>query len=379
MGLSPTFSTGMQDSPQVVPNRLLPDRAPPTAAVVGTTNDMSSEVVFAGPYRLTPIADTSDRFADFAPYVASVNNHGVVAFQAALRGGGSGVFSGTGGHISTLAHSASGSLSAVESHPDINDSGSVSFYASFETGRQGVVVARDAELRILAENAGPLGPTMDEDGTVAFRAGLESGDSGVFAGSGSRVTTIATTGSVLNGFHGLPVISRGGSVLFCADRAAGGRGIYLGDGESPTAIVETDEYFAKLGHFPTRNWSGTVAFVAALHGGESGVFTTTSRQITTVIDTSSAFESFRGVLLDKAGTVVFYATPRGGELGVFSGPDPKRDRILGVGASLYGSTVADFALNPVSINDLGQIAIRVKLANDLQLVLRADPIAPRHG
>ena len=60
-----------------------------------------------GSYTLTRIADTSDRFADFAPYVASVNDHGVVAFQATTRDGGSGVFAGSGGPISTLVDTAS--------------------------------------------------------------------------------------------------------------------------------------------------------------------------------------------------------------------------------------------------------------------------------
>ena len=36
-------------------------------------------------FTLMPIADTSDRFSDFAPYVASINDAGTVAFQATLR------------------------------------------------------------------------------------------------------------------------------------------------------------------------------------------------------------------------------------------------------------------------------------------------------
>ena len=58
---------------------------------------------------------------------------------------------------------------------------------------------------------------------------------------------------------------------------------------------------------------------------------------------------------------------------MFSGPDPVNDCLLGLGAALLGSAIVDFALNPVSINDRGQVAIRVKLANELQLILRADP------
>jgi hypothetical protein len=93
----------------------------------------------------------------------------------------------------------------------------------------------------------------------------------------------------------------------------------------------------------------------------------------TVIDSSGTFESFRGVLLSNAGRIVFYATPRGGQLGIFTGPDPATACLLSLGAPLFGSAIADFALNPVSINNDGQVAVRVVLADQRQLVLRADP------
>jgi len=44
-----------------------------------------------------------------------------------------------------------------------------------------------------------------------------------------------------------------------------------------------------------------------------------------------------------------------------------------VGGTLCDSTVAGFALNPVSINSAGQLAIRVMLEGGRQLILRADP------
>jgi hypothetical protein len=40
--------------------------------------------------------------------------------------------------------------------------------------------------------------------------------------------------------------------------------------------------------------------------------------------------------------------------------------------TLFGSTVAGLALNPVSINDAGQLAIRVMLDSGRQLILRAN-------
>ena len=47
------------------------------------------------PFSRTVIATTGERFSGFAPYAASVNDAGMVAFQATLREGGSGVFTGS--------------------------------------------------------------------------------------------------------------------------------------------------------------------------------------------------------------------------------------------------------------------------------------------
>ena len=87
----------------------------------------------------------------------------------------------------------------------------------------------------------------------------------------------------------------------------------------------------------------------------------------------AAFESFRGVLINRTGLVVFYATPVGGRLGIYKGPDPVRDRVLSIGDPIFQSTMVEFALNPVSVNEKGQIAIRVNLEDGRQVILRADP------
>ena len=72
----------------------------------------------------TVIATTGERFSDFAPYVASVNDEDNMAFQAALRGGGTGVFTGNGGAIAKVAGPTL--LAGVRSHPDLNNSGGTS-------------------------------------------------------------------------------------------------------------------------------------------------------------------------------------------------------------------------------------------------------------
>jgi len=327
----------------------------------------------AGSYEFTPIASTGDRFTDFVPYVPAVNNLGVVAFQATLRAGGSGVFAGSGGQLSSITVVPMDSVRDVCSHPDIDDRGSACYYANLTSGRRAVVLVRDGRISTLVGNAGPLGPTINEHGTMAYRTGAESEATGIFTRSDGLVTPIAATGEVFSAFLGLPVINGRGRVAFRADLASGGQGVYTGDGGPPVVVAQTGRIFSDLGQFPVMDDAGSVAFCASLAGGGSGVFVASAGDIETIIDTSGAFESFRGVLLAEEGGLIFYATPRGGKLGVFCGPDPERDCLLSVGAPFLGSTVVDFALNPVSINRVGQIAIRVKLANNEQFVLRADP------
>ena len=329
-------------------------------------------------FSLTVIATTDDRFSGFAPYVASVNDAGTVAFQAALRVGGTGVFTGSGGAVAEVVGPAL--LAAVTSHPDLNNAGAMSFYGDLLGGGQGVFLLRDGRLQAVADthgpfaSIGPLGPTMNETGTVAFRADRAQGVSGIFAGDGAAVTAVADTERLWSRFHGLPVITSDETVVFRADREDGVQGIYAGRGGSIRTVAETGETFETLGLFPSANDRGTVAFAATMRAGGGGLFTAEEGRITRIIDTDGAFEACRGALITNAGAVVCIATPPGGNLGLFAGPDPQLDRILAIGDPLLDSTVAEFGSNPVSVNAAGNVAISASLADGSQLILRADPI-----
>ncbi len=326
----------------------------------------------------TVIATTGERFTDFEPYVASVNDAGTVAFQAELRGGGTGVFIGDGGEVTEAAGPAH--LAGVTSHPDLNGAGNTSFYGDLAGGGQGVLLVREGNLETLAgtrggfAGIGPLGPTMNEAGTVAFRADRATRVSGVFTADRAAVTTVAETDGRWCRFHGLPVIDRGGTVVFRADRGDGVEGVYaVRDGVTET-VAETGDFFATLARFPSVDDHGTVAFAATLSGGGAGVFTVDAHVITQVTEPDGAFETYRGALITGTGTVIFIATPRCGSLGLFVGPDPEADRIVALGDALFDSSVAEFAANPVSVNAAGQVAVRTTLADGRQLILRVDPV-----
>jgi hypothetical protein len=323
------------------------------------------------------IATTDDRFSDFAPYVPSVNDDATVAFQATLRGGGTGVFTGDGGAITEIAGPTL--LAGVTSHPDLNNSGATCFYGTSVTGAEGVFLLREGRLQMIAGTRdgfaviGPLGPTMNEAGKVAFRAEQTAGVSGIFAGDFAAVATLADAEGGWKEFHGLPVIDGRGTVLFRADREDGVQGLYAAGGGTIETVAETGDVFETLAPFPSTNEGGTVAFAATLRAGGAGIFTSSDDGPVQLLDTDHAFESYRGALINTVGEVVFTATRRGGSLGLFAGPDPDADRILALGSALFGSSVTDLAANPVSVDARGHVAVRCALADGRQFILRADP------
>jgi hypothetical protein len=330
-------------------------------------------------HTLTLIAETNDRFADFAPYVASINDAGVVAFQATLQDGGSGIFAGSGATVSALAESATSIVARFQSHPDITREGGSCVYGALASGVEAVLFIEGGEVFPVAHTSGsfarigPLGPTMNDGGAIAFRADLASGASGIFTWRrGDSLVKVADT-TEFAAFHGLPVINGHGDIVFRADRRDGVRGIYISRGQTLETVIEARGELSDIGLFPCINDEGAVVFSAAIEGGGSGIFRASGGRVTMVVDTKSAFESFRGALINDAGSIFFYATPRGGQLGIHAAADPDGGAIVSIGDPLFDSTVVELALNPVSVNDRDQLAIRLRLASGRGLIVRADP------
>ena len=329
-------------------------------------------------YSLTTIAESGQRFRDFRPYVAAINDDGLVAFQATLARGETGIFVGRGGPVTTLCESG-GNLRSIDSHPDIDASGRCCSYGTDRSGRRGVFMLTDGRPELLADDAGPLGPTINSRGDIAFRSAVPGGVAGIRIARDNTISTIADTRHFA-AFHGIPVVNSSGQVAFRADLAPDRAVIMLATppaSNSPidphilSTIATADDDLASLGSFPALDDTGTVAFAAVLQSGRSGIFSVSQGRRSLLLETGDAFESCRGVLLGP--TPIFFATPRGGTLGIFTGPDPKTDELLRIGSPFMGSAVADFALNSVSINRSGQLALRIALADGRQFILRADP------
>ncbi|HEY9102429.1 hypothetical protein, partial [Chitinimonas sp.] len=135
------------------------------------------------PYTLTILAANDGRFVDFAPYVASINDQGVVAFQATLADGHSGVFVSNGTTTTDIAvtTAADSPVQRFASHPDINRAGVLSVYAELKGGEEALLLYAGGEMTATGvqdsfKGIGPLGPTMNEAGAVAFRGTLPGGE-----------------------------------------------------------------------------------------------------------------------------------------------------------------------------------------------------------
>jgi hypothetical protein len=325
---------------------------------------------------LAPIAETGARFAAFGPYVPAIDRRGEVVFQATLHDGTTGIFSGSREREPAALTLGQAGGDTHTSHPAVDGQGRTVVYARHPTAGERLLRIDRGTASTLASRAqgftriGPLGPTTNEAGEVAFR-GDANGRAGVFLARAGAIEAIATAGGGARGFadfHGLPVVDARGRVLFRADRHGGTAGIYLADAGRLELIVQTGKTFRALGAFPSIDHDAErVAFSATRHDGGAGIFVARRGRVETVVEAGGGFESVRGALLG-GGKLVFFATPRGGSLGVYGGPDPVADRIVGFGDEVHGSPVVDLALNSVSVDPTGGLALRLGLARGAEVI-----------
>jgi hypothetical protein len=318
---------------------------------------------------LVVVARTGTEFERFDPYVPAMAEDGRVAFQAMLSSGGSGVFVGSpeGGEAACVLRLPAGE-GRVVSHPDV-DGPAACCYVEEPSGDTALWLVRGGDVRRVAGACGPLGPTM-AGGHVAYRAGA-GGDPGVFVSDGTRVVEVDRVGGNVAGFEGLPVVTPTGAVAYRVNIEGGGHEIRLYEQGRICTIAATGPGFASLGRFPMINARHEVVFAATTPDGRDGLFVWRDGRAAQAAEAGDAFESTRGGLIGDDGTLYLIATPRGGGLGVFADA-AAREPIIQVGMPLLGSHVTELALNPVSVNAAGQVAIRIALADGRGVIARSD-------
>ncbi|MBS1516874.1 MAG: hypothetical protein JSS91_02175 [Bacteroidetes bacterium] len=331
------------------------------------------------------IAETGDRFKDFSPYVASVNNLGEVAFQAELENGDSGIFIGNGNSIIKAADTSADSFIEFYSHPDINDNKSMCFYAEMRTGRQAVVLLKNgrSEVISLTENncgiVGPLGPSINENDSVTFRADMNKDYSGIYVGGTSGFKKIADTENIYKEFYGIPVINNSGSVAYRAKLKNGSHGIFIYGNVTGEFKTDSISGFSDIGNFFGFNDTGILVFKAVDKNGTEGIFCYNDGQYITIAEKNDQFESFRNAFINNSGKIFFSANSENGHMGLYECSGENILKVLSNGDTMFDSVVEETAVNAVSFNDLNQISIRIKLKDGRQIILLSEPTKPVHA
>jgi hypothetical protein len=331
----------------------------------------------AATFVFTKIADSTGPVNTFRE--PSINTGGTVVFWAHLDTGISGIFTGIGGPITSIADT-SGPFSGFDEFPFINDGGRVAFRAGLDTGGEGIFIGSGGPTTVIATTGGTFNgfaaPTINNGGTVAFPASLSVGGNGIFIDSGGQIATLYDTSGTFSGFLGgsFP-INDGGTAAFRATLDAGGEGIFSGSGGTPTTIADTSAAFSSFSGPPSINDGGTVAFRASLgFTGISGIFKGSGGPLTTIADTSGPFGGFGEPSINRGGTVAFWALLDAGGEGIFTGPDPVADKVISTGDLLFGSTVTALGVSRVGLNDAGEVAFRAMLSDGTIGIYRADPV-----
>ncbi|MGH7535232.1 MAG: hypothetical protein ACREMG_06570, partial [Gemmatimonadales bacterium] len=134
-----------------------------------------------------------------------------------------------------------GTFTKLHSPPAINPAGTVVFTADRAAGGQGIFTGSGGPLTTIAQSGGPFlsvgGNTINADGTVVVWVTLAAGGDAIFTGNGGPLTLVAdTTAGVFSSLWGRASIDAAGTVVFGGSLAAGGSGIFAGSG-GPTRTI----------------------------------------------------------------------------------------------------------------------------------------------
>ena len=338
-------------------------------------------------YNFTEIADTSGNLKALG--IPVINNLGIVGFKAQLDEGGNSLFSSDGYTTTTIADTSS-NFSFIGDDVSINDVGTIAFIAGQSRQNPQVVGVYTSDGKTLKTII--TTPTTDENG-VGFRANsfeeVSINNTGIVAliesissraqivliGDGSNTKQISRSASPL--FSGLQISDRG-NVVFSYYILE----IYTGDISTTTLIASARGFSDGKVDFvtnPSFNNSGTFAYIIGSGDTvknefiQSEVVTKKGNTTTTVAGTSGDFNNFGSTSINDRGTVAFIANLDAGGEGIFTGNNPKTDKVIATGDSLFGYTVVDLDFASEGLNNSGQITFVAKLANNTQVVVRANP------
>ncbi|HEX6960916.1 MAG TPA: choice-of-anchor tandem repeat NxxGxxAF-containing protein [Lacipirellula sp.] len=314
-------------------------------------------------YRFINIADTNGPF-NFFQSAVSISDSGVVAFSAMQDNGVNGIYTGSGGPITTIADT-DGPFRTFGLPLAINANGTVAFTANYDDPFEGggLFTSNGGEVTPIARSGirDPLSlvtaPSINDSGTVAFYA--EPRDprmaKGIFTGNGGPLTTIADETGPIRGLVFRTSINESGTVAFQASRDVGGFGVFRGDGQT-LALIST---FITPGTHSSINDHGLVAF-AGRSGDVRGIFAGEGGGVEILVDPPQLGVTL-SPSLNNSGAVAFRGQNAAGG-GIFVGGRDGTDAVIRDGAPLFNSTLF-FLIDAPVMNNRGDIAFHYELAN----------------
>lgn len=362
----------------------------------------SGERAIGATYAFTNIADNTMQASFGAPFHSfhfpSVSNGNVVSFSG--RAGDttvSGVFSGSGGALTTIAKTGDtsplGTFTAFYLWPVSSEAGVTAFVAR-STGGDGIYTGNGGPVTTIAKKGdpAPVGtfsafddtPQVD-NGVAVFVASYDGGaNEGVFTKNGGNLTTIAKkgdapAGTVLSTF----ATSRidGDVISFGANTNA----IFKSQGGLITKIVAGGDA-APTGVFDAirnpHSLSGqTVAFSADFpFVTNAGIFTGSGGPLTTIAKTGDPAPdgTFGTIMLAPSivdDTVAFRASYTGGQRIIVS-KSGQLSEVIKTGDPLFGSTVSGVQTGTFALDQSGSgsLAFLYTLANGRSGVALAQPV-----
>ena len=309
-------------------------------------------------------------------------------------------------------------MTAIPSDPTINELGEVAFQGNLrrlttraECGtteqrarRQGVFLGSGGPLTTIAHTINQPGgdfiseflvadQSVNDAGNVAIIPELDlTFDQGLFVGSkqGNIEKRFLVSEGQFGGVSSRVSLNEVGQVAFQTTLQGPfprTQGIFLSnpDGSFKTIADSTGE----IASFdaPSLNNSGTVAFLGSkfVNGIQVlGIFASNGGPVSTVVDSTGPFASFREPSFNDFGEVAFTADldefgPGGVPIqGVFTGDDPKRDLVLQTGDKYDGERVTSITTCSEALNNNGEIVMTVqsqdpKTFEVLTFIVKATP------
>ncbi|MBG1263643.1 choice-of-anchor tandem repeat NxxGxxAF-containing protein [Nostoc commune] len=260
------FTTVLKPSPRLSSLNGLAINNSDTVAFGTLGSDPQGSLFISKDGNITKVAALADFF--------ELNNNDTLVFTTFDDLFNKKIVTANGGLVTTVVDT-SGSFSSFDQNTAINDSNVVAFQATLKDGRSGVFTIKDGTITTIADNTsfslgGFFGVGINNTGTVIFNTPLGSKESKIFRGSGEAITTVADTIGSFSGLIG-GVINDNNQVAFGATLLNGAKNVFsdgIFTGSDPVADKVIAIGDSLLGGtvtnvlFEDLNNSGQISFLA---------------------------------------------------------------------------------------------------------------------